>query len=256
MNQDFIISEIDDRIGRLILNRPERRNALPPEMMMAAGNNVLELSKSTNVILLSATGPVFCSGFDLRVCNEHPSVMYDMLSGLLVFIKALREVPVPVVCAVQGAAVAGGCALLSGCDYVISHKQARMGYPALKIGISPAVTAALFRLSVGDGSARERLLDTRLFSATEALNWGLIHECMDYADEVLPCAEKVAHEFKIKPPHSLQTTKEWLNKLDGSLNEEVLNGGLVTSSSLAGDNESRQRIKAIWNSNPNRNEPK
>src|SRR5690606_31084299 len=108
-------------------------------MMVNLREAVERVSGDANVraLLLRGEGPVFCAGFDLDACRHDPLAMRALLTGLSATILALRTCPCPVVIAAQGAAIAGGCALLGGADFVVTDAQARFGYPVTLLGISP-----------------------------------------------------------------------------------------------------------------------
>ncbi|MFG0251612.1 MAG: enoyl-CoA hydratase/isomerase family protein [Phycisphaerales bacterium JB038] len=246
VSESSILATGADGIGVLTLNRPAARNALTPEMMQRLAREAERLAAECRVLLLAGAGKVFCAGFDLRSCAEDEGAMEGMLRGLAQATRALRRAPVPVVAAAQGAAVAGGCALLGGCDFVVTDRRAKLGYPALRIGISPAVTAALFRTNVGDARARERQLDTRTIDGAEARRIGLACECCAERAEVLPSARRLAAELAAKPATALRETKAWINELDGSTRDDLIEGGLRASLKLARDGELRQRLERAW----------
>ncbi len=248
----ILVERREDRVGVLTLNRPGVRNALTPDMMSRLAQEAERLAQQSRALVLCGVGKVFCAGFDLRACAEDEAMMEGMLRGLALATTTLRRLPVPVVAAAHGAAVAGGCALLGGCDFVITNRSAKLGYPALRIGISPAVTAALLRTSVGDARARERQLDTRTIDGEEALRIGLAYECCDNPDEVLDRAMRLAGELAEKPAGAMRETKQWLNELDGSLRDDLLDGGLNTSLRLARSVELRKRLELAWAPKPAR----
>jgi enoyl-CoA hydratase/carnithine racemase len=150
-----------------------------------------------------------------------------------------------VVCA-HGAAIAGGCALLGGGDVVVTNRDAKLGYPVVRLGVSPAVTSPFLRQSLGMGGARRRLLDPALFSGEEAFREGLAGECLETADSARARAEEVAQELARKPRHAVHVTKQWINELDGSRDEGVISAALEASTALAGGEEEQERLAALW----------
>jgi enoyl-CoA hydratase/carnithine racemase len=172
--------------------------------------------------------------------------MRSLLTGLSNVIAALRKCPCPVVIAAHGAAIAGGCALLGGADFVITNATAKMGYPVTRLGVSPAVSSPFLRQMVSDGSARARLLDSELINGTTACAIGLAHECVDDADAVVPRAMELARALAAKPPGALRETKRWLNHLDGSCDGETIHGALHASLGLVGGDEERMFLNRMW----------
>lgn len=231
------------------LARPEKRNALTPDMLA----HLAEAARSTHggedrpgALLLAGEGRVFCAGFDLDLCREDPLAMGALLERLSGAIVELRRAPCPVVCCAHGAAVAGGCALLGGADVVVTDAGARLGYPVLALGVSPAVSGPFLRAGVGDGAARSRLLDTGLIDGRGAARIGLAHECAGDADGAMARAREVAAALAAKPRHSVSVTKRWLNELDGTTDARAARSALEVSLSLAGGEEERAMLERMW----------
>ncbi|HEY9595853.1 MAG TPA: enoyl-CoA hydratase/isomerase family protein, partial [Spirochaetia bacterium] len=219
------------KIARIILDRPEKKNALTPQMLVRLVEAVRETCTgadgqpgSVRAIVLEGNGAAFCSGFDLTLCRENPDALGQLLAGLSGVVRVLRECPVPVLLAAHGAAIAGGCALLGGADLVVTHTDAKIGYPVVRLGISPAVSAPFLRQSVGDGRTRERMLDTALMSGWDAMRLGLAHECLEDAGKVRDRALALAEQLAAKPPWGLTATKRWLGDIDGSFGDAPARG--------------------------------
>ncbi|MDX2114760.1 MAG: enoyl-CoA hydratase/isomerase family protein [Planctomycetota bacterium] len=233
----------DPRFGQvcaIVLDRPERRNALTPAALLDLKRCALELGaeEACRAVLVRGEGPMFCSGFDLSLCKDDPGVLTSLLSGLSEVIRTLRQLGKPVVIAAHGGALAGGCALLGGADLVITHGDAKLGYPVVTLGISPAVSGPFLAKSVGIAAARSMLLDPRLISGADAGRLGLAH-VVDTAEDVLPRAQIEAVKLAEKPGHAMRATKAWLNEVDGSNDAASAGAGLAASLSLVGGAEER-----------------
>ncbi|HMN41928.1 MAG TPA: enoyl-CoA hydratase/isomerase family protein [Phycisphaerales bacterium] len=233
------------RIGLITLDRPEKKNALTPEMLDRLIGAVGEV-RQASAIVLEGNGAAFCAGFDLTLCRENSDALRVLLTGLSRAIRVLRACEGPVVIAAHGAALAGGCALLGGADYVVTHTEAKIGYPVVRLGVSPAVSAPFLRQSIGDGRTRERMLDSSLISGWDALRMGLAHECIEDAGKVRDRAMVVAEQFTAKPRWGLAATKRWMNEVDGSGDDARAEGGLEASLALVGSPEERERLAALW----------
>lgn len=246
----MITVEALDRILIIRFDRPEKRNALTPAMLTSLISN-LDTAWSAHAIVLSGVGETFCAGFDLALCQEDATALPALLEGLSRAVRALRAIPAPVVVSAHGAAIAGGCALLSGCDLVVTHPTATLGYPVLRLGISPAVAAPALNLSVGPGSARARLLSGQLITGTEAHHLGLAHHLVDDSDQAEARAIALARELIAKPRHAMAYTKNFLNKVDDALNPAHsplaphFDAALATSRSLSGTPEQQERLAAF-----------
>lgn len=253
------------RVGVVTLSRAEKKNALTPGMLelvrravegfagcgetLASGSptaNPLPLAGGVKAILIEGEGAAFCAGFDLSLCKENSDALKDLLSRLSGVIRAMRACPVPVVLAAHGAAIAGGCAMLCGADVVVTHNDCKLGYPVVRLGISPAVNAPFLRLSIGDGATRERLLNSQLISGWDALRLGLAHECIEDAGKVRDRAMVIAQQLAAKPGPGMRATKALLNEIDGSLNEQSVRRGLEASLGLVGSAEERARLAELW----------
>ncbi|MEO1279005.1 MAG: enoyl-CoA hydratase/isomerase family protein [Planctomycetota bacterium] len=226
-----------ERIGhveKLTLSRPERRNALTPAMLDELAARISNI-RDAHAVLLLGEGKVFCAGFDLDLCidEDGDANLTHLLRGLSRCIDAMRSLPCPVVIGVQGAAVAGGCALIGGGDIVVASPDAKLGYPVTRLGISPAVSAPF--MAVPLGQARKLMLDPGLITGTRALEIGLVHELNDDPAEH---AMETAQSMASKPPHALAATKRWLNELSPADAEH----GLGVSLSLVGNAESRRLL--------------
>ncbi|MEQ9096179.1 MAG: enoyl-CoA hydratase/isomerase family protein [Phycisphaerales bacterium] len=228
-----------ERIGdveRLILSRPDRRNALTPAMLADLAGHI-ERAGDARALLLLGEGRVFCAGFDLDLCvgQQGEANLRSLLTDLSRCVAAMRALPIPVVIGVQGAAIAGGCALLGGGDVVIAHPDAKLGYPVTRLGISPAVSAPF--IAVAPGQARRLMLDPGLIDARRAHRIGLVHELHD---EPAARAMEQAEHWCAKPAHALADTKHWLNELSPADASQ----GLDTSLSLVGNDESHRLLAA------------
>lgn len=239
--------ERDGHVAILYLARPDKRNALTPEMLASLVSATAQIhATDARVILLTGEGPAFCAGFDLSLCEAAPdgAVMRALLTGLTHVIQALRDQPRPVVIAAHGAAIAGGCALLGAADFSFTNDDAKLGYPVVRLGISPAVSAPFLRLLVGDGHARERLLYPRLLSGRDAAAIGLVTHALAQPQDVLPAARALADELAQKPPHALAATRAWLSEIErlGDSPWKALKASLA----LTGGSEERRMLPLAW----------
>lgn len=239
-------------IAHITLSRPEKRNALTPPMLADLALAVGSLrepppgKERARAVVLAGDGPAFCAGFDLSLCQDDPQAMGALLTGLAHAARAIRRLPIPVVCAAAGGAIAGGCALAAACDIVVTDQTARLGYPVVRLGVSPAVSGPAMFARVGPGRTRERYLDPETISGAEALRIGLAHELVPTPESAKDRAAEIAEQLARKPPHALAVTKRWLNELDNSEDERLHETSLQTSLALAGSEEEQSRLAAVW----------
>lgn len=243
-----------DGLWVIALDRPDKRNAMTPDMFTELQHAVDDAAAECSSLVLAGNGPVFCGGFDLKLCVEQPRTLRSLLNSLAAQMTRLREFDFPVVIAAHGAAIAGGCALLGAADAVITNHDARIGYPVVKLGVSPAVSAPFLRRMVGDGRCRERQLDIDLVNGAEAARIGLASESLPASDDVLPRALAVARSLASKPAPAFAATKQWLREIadhdaqhrgyaDAS---DEADRALRASLSVEGRDEERDRLAAMF----------
>lgn len=242
----MIQAEAQGDVRVITLDRAEKRNAMLPEMLERLGD-ALRGAGDARAIALVGAGKVFCAGFDLKACAGDPSgqTMRDLLSGLSEVVVTMRSVAAPIVLGVHGAAVAGGCALLGGADVVVADRRAKLGYPVVRIGVSPAVSSPFMLASVTAGRVRSRLVDSELISAERGLQIGMVHELVETPDAVGARTIGIAHELAGKPGRGTFYTKRWLNEITAPLTDQA-QAGLDASLSLTGGDEERAMLGALW----------
>lgn len=234
-------------VHTVVLNRAEKRNALTPGMLDDLHAALGSASRGdARAMLLAGEGPVFCGGFDLELCSRAAGTLEELLRGLFEVVSLLRGLPIPVVVAAHGAAIAGGCALLGGADVVVTNREARLGYPVTPLGISPAVSAPFLRLAIGEGPCRTRLLEPTLIPGAEALRLGLVDEAVDTPAQVRPRAAELAATLAAKPRSAMQATRLWLTEVEAALAAVPPRCGLDASLALAGGEEERTRLAALF----------
>lgn len=238
---------IDNQIATIALNRPDKRNAMTPSMLEELLIALDQLPDDLNALILVGYGKTFCAGFDLKLCAADPSgeTMRALLSGLSRVITTLRAKAYPVVLGIHGAAVAGGCALLGAADIVIASRDSKIGYPVVKIGVSPAVSAPFMLASITPGAVRNRLVDTELIDASRAHELGLVHELVENADDVHDEAQRIAKALASKPKSGVRATKVWINEITAPMTNHAADG-LNASLALTGSEEERTRLAAMW----------
>lgn len=232
----------------IVLNRAEKKNALTPEMLdlLVQSIEVVSRQSTCRAIVLCGEGNVFCSGFDMKRVHDDAAALPSLLTGLSRSIRLLRRTPMPVIVAAHGAAVAGGCAFLGGGDFIVTNREAKLGYPVTRLGLSPAVTTPALSQSLSYGRTRERTLDPDLISGEEAARIGLASVCVDIVEDVLPRAERIARQLAEKPAYAIAATKNLLNEFDGSLAEDRFELALHASLDIAGNSEQLTRVAALW----------
>jgi methylglutaconyl-CoA hydratase len=210
----------DENILSITLNRPERRNAMTPEMQteLIAALNEAAVS-DCRVVVLKGAGEAFCSGLDLAALqgmhNKSEAELNADVERIARLFQTLYELPRPTIAAVHGAAIAGGTGLATICDFTLAVPTAKFGYTEARIGFVPAIVSAFLALQIGDKRSRDLLLTGRLFDANEAYRLGLVNEVLE-PDQLAERVRILAQSLAQNSPESLAATKRLMaaqNKL-------------------------------------------
>lgn len=205
----------------LTLSNPPKRNVLSPQTCEEIFSALTRAAAAgARAAVLTGAGEVFCAGFDLHEFPEDPDPQWLSEHGPLA--KTMRVVsqgPLPVVAALNGPTVGGGCELALSCDLRVAHPGARLQMPPVNLGLiyTPEGMARLVALC-GLGRARQMLLTGEPVLAPEAHSWGLVNYVVP-AEQVLPTAIKLARTLAAKPQKALLGTRVLLERLlhEGSL---------------------------------------
>lgn len=227
-----ILLEIDARTGTadLVLNRPERRNALDAALVAALKTALrrADADERVRVIALRGAGPDFCAGADLRelqaTVNAGPEASLADAESLGELFALPRALGKPVVAVVHGRALAGGCGLATACDLVLAAEDARLGYPEVKLGFVPAMVMAILRRSVGEKRAFELVALGDTIDASAALECGLVNRVFpapSFEAEVADYLERLAR----RSASALALSKRLLYDIDGLSFEESIRAG-------------------------------
>jgi methylglutaconyl-CoA hydratase len=181
MSDEILLRETEAGVATLILNRPEKRNALNAALVRAL-RKALEEARSDDgvgVVALKGAGRDFCAGGDLaeleRVAELGREDNLADARALGALLSAMRHFPKPVVAAVHGRALAGGCGLATACDVVLAHQDSELGYPEVHLGFVPAMVMAILRRKVTEGRAFELVARGHRLTAAEAHAMGLVN---------------------------------------------------------------------------------
>ncbi|MEX0929488.1 MAG: enoyl-CoA hydratase-related protein [Balneolales bacterium] len=241
------------RVCRLVLNRPEKRNALSGDLVDELQLRFDEAfdDDGVKVIVLAAEGGVFCAGADLATLDRLQSATYEENvadSGKLArLFLTIRNGGKAVLAAIHGHAIAGGCGLAGVCDISVAVKSAQFGYTESRIGFVPAIVTKFLLEKVGETQTKKLLLTGRLITAAEAERIGLITEAV--ADEEFDqTIEKWVHTLVSKVSgESVAQTKTLINKVaDLSVSKAVSEAVQVNALSRS-TSDCRKGVRAFLN---------
>lgn len=217
-------------VAWLILDRPDKRNALNDALVEALKRALREADadNGVRVIAVRGAGSDFCSGADLSSLRRisEGSVLdnlddVDALADLFLLPRRLRK---PVVAVVHGRALAGGCGLATACDLVLAAEDARFGYPEVNIGFVPAMVMAILRRNVSEKRAFELVVGGEQISAAEAARVGLINRVLPAADWQAE-ADTYLRNLAERSASAVQLSKRLLYHQDGLGYEAAVRAG-------------------------------
>lgn len=219
MADDIVLYEVDEKVGIITLNRPDKLNAISRELQYALTEAfaMAEADRATSVVLLRANGRSFCAGYDIGAkepgaddwrtdptkahAHLHPQLEFEMTPWLM------RK---PVIASVQGHVLGGGCELVMLCDLTIAADNATFGEPEVRFSaVGPAIVMPMI---IGYKRARELLYFGDQIDARTALDFGMINRVVPLAE--LPGASlKYAKRLSLISPEALYATKRAVNRV-------------------------------------------
>jgi methylglutaconyl-CoA hydratase len=235
----MIKTELLNHTAIIKLNRPEKRNALHPEMIkqLLAKLDELENHKDINSVVITGEGNTFCAGADLEhLVNLKSNSLndnYEDSKSLAELYLRIYNFPKLTIAAVNGPAIAGGCGLATVCDFIISNpEQGKFGYSEVKIGFIPAIVSVFLIKKIGESKAKEMLITGNQINGNKAFEIGLANYLYN---NVLDGALEVINSLSLSSFDSINLTKNMINKVSElSVNEAVnysLNLNLIARSS-------------------------
>jgi len=195
MNSSVLLVESDGEVARLVLNRPDKRNALSLELLreLEAALTRIAGDRSVRVVVVAARGLVFCAGHDLGEmvgCTEEKyGELFTLCSNVML---QLRRLPQPVIARVQGVATAAGCQLVAACDLAVAADSATFATPGVKIGLFCTTPMVPLVRAIPAKPALEMLLTGKPISAHRAYELGLINRVTPVSELDAVVAEYVA----------------------------------------------------------------
>jgi len=221
-----LLLDLAPPLATITLNRPDKRNAISPQMIedLLAALDQAENS-AARVVLLTGNGKAFCAGMDLdalrAISSQSAEQNLDESRRMARMFRRIWSYPQPMIAAVNGAAIAGGCGIATLCDFTLAVPEASFGYSEVRIGFIPAIVSVFLRRQVGEKIARDLLLTGRILGAEEAHRIGLVTEILP-ADRLLERAREIAETLIANSPESIRLTKGLLRRCaEGEIDREL-----------------------------------
>jgi enoyl-CoA hydratase len=212
MPYEMILTETRGRVGLITLNRPQVMNALNNQLMREVMDALEAFDKNEDIGAMVITGneKAFAAGADIKEMSGKSAQEMKEADNVAVFGR-IRSVEKPVIAAVSGWALGGGCETALSCDMIVASESAKFGQPEINIGVIPGAGGTQ-RLThaVGKALAMEMVINNRTLSAQEAYQFGLVNRVVpvsDYLSEAL----KLADEIASRAPLAVRTAKKMIN---------------------------------------------
>jgi methylglutaconyl-CoA hydratase len=236
MSYQTLLLETTGQVATLTLNRPEKRNAISIQMIGELLSALDELEKTrTRVVILTGAGTAFCAGMDLEmlqaIARQSASENQDDSRRIAKMLRKLWSYTKPLIAAVNGHALAGGCGIATLCDFTLAVPEAKFGYTEVRIGFLPAIVSVFLTRQIGEKRCRDLLLTGRLIEASEAREFGLINEIVQ-PEILMDRARELAEVLISASPASVTRAKHLLTSaaapsLDHDLERAILENARI-----------------------------
>ncbi len=243
----------ENRIGYIVLNRPEKRNALGPELVENLKElfSIAEQDSESKVLVLKAKGEAFCAGADLAYLKQLQNNTYEEnlqdsnnLKELFEQIYTLKKV---VIAQIEGHAIAGGGGLATVCDISFATPDSKIGFTEVKIGFVPAIISTFIIRKIGEAKAKELLLTGKLIDAEQAKEINLINyviEKHNIENEVNRLANSICNNTSSE---SLNLTKQLIANVWDKGFKEALNYSAELNAKARATDDCKKGINAFLN---------
>lgn len=226
-----VIYAVEGTVALITLNRPEKRNALNDALIsdLKTSLRAADVNEAVRVVVIAGAGADFCSGADLaalqKISESSVTENLEDAQSLMELFALIRRVRVPVVAAVRGRALAGGCGLATACDLVLAARSARFGYPEVKIGFVPAMVMAILRRNVSEKRAFELITRGAEIGAAEAERIGLVNQVFE-DEQFEEGVENYVAGFEQVSRSAVMLSKRLLYHMDGMTFDAALQAGV------------------------------
>jgi len=214
MKYETLQLNISGQLSTITLNRPDKRNAISIQMIAEIQSALDEIEKThTRVVLVTGNGKAFCAGIDLdylqAIGKQSAAENQEDSRRIAKMFRKIWSYSRPMIAAVNGHALAGGCGIATLCDFTLAVPEAKFGYTEVKIGFLPAIVSVFLTRQVGEKRARDLLLTGRVVEALEAKEMGLVNEIVP-AENLMKRAHELAETILAASPSSITRAKHLL----------------------------------------------
>jgi methylglutaconyl-CoA hydratase len=252
-----LLLDTTGHLATITLNRPEKRNALSAAMIGELQTALDAVEKShARVGILTGSGKAFCAGMDLEmlsaIAQQSAAENQEDSRRMAKMFRRIWSFSKPLIAAVNGAALAGGCGIATLCDFTLAASEAKFGYTEVKIGFLPAIVSVFLTRQIGEKRTRDLLLTGRIVDAAEAKEIGLVNEIVP-AEKLMDRARELAETLIAASPSSLTRAKRLLTSaaaasVDADLERAILENARIrcTPDFKEGLESFLQKRKPVW----------
>lgn len=249
----LVLYSVSDRIAYITINRPDKRNALNPELIADLTETFIRASEDDDVkvIILRANGNSFSAGADLEYLQQLQKNSFEEnvadSNRLKKLFTTIYYLPKIVIAQVEGHAIAGGCGLATICDIVFATPESNFGYTEVKIGFVPAIVACFLKQKVNETIAKELLLTGNTFSANQALEYKLIN-FVTKSEEINQTVKEYALSLcRGSSGNSLMITKQLITQTTNPLLEKSLEFAVQINARVRESEDFKKGIASFLN---------
>ena len=250
---DLLLTEVRDRVAYVVLNRPEKRNALSAALVQELYTAIEGFNNTDQirVIVLKSADKPFCAGADLGYLAQLRDFTLEENEADSQALRRLFDLiyhsPKYVISQVEGPALAGGCGLATLADCCVATPEALFGYTEVKIGFIPALVMVYLREKVSGSVMSDILLSGRTFSADEALRMQLIHRVVS-AEEICGVVDQMAEQISnTTSAQAVSKVKEMMRAIPSMGRDEALDYAAKENAKARGSEDCRKGIDAFLN---------
>ena len=255
MNDTVLVDDHDGWV-KITLNRPDRLNSLNVDLHLAL-RAALDAARQSRAVLITGAGRSFCAGQDLGERNPDSGDWPPDLGAMLrdyfnPLIRQVSDLPVPVVCAVNGVAAGAGASLALACDIVLAARSAKFIQAFSKIGLAPDAGASwLLPARIGQARAMALALTGAPVSAEQAADWGMIWQCHDDA-ALMPAAEALVSQLAAGPTAAYAATKSLVQDAAANSLSDQLDAEAAAQQALGRSADYAEGVRAFLAKRPAR----
>lgn len=255
MNDEHIRIDREGMIATIVINRPDKRNALTPAMLMSLRSIAEGLREEPEIraVIIRGEGVHFSVGADISQMGDRPPQTVQIRrvaeAGALLM-RAIREISQPTICAMHGIATGGATCIATACDFRIGTPDARIGYGEVKLGINLMWNALPLAIqTVGLSRAKTMVMTGELFDASTMRDWGFFDRVVE-PDELLAEARKLAGQYADLPPIAVQMIKRSANAYAGALDQAIMHADADQWLLATRTDDFREGVKSFFEKRP------